>query len=116
LNDLPDGAIRKGEPPIVSQDGAIRKGEPRIVPQSDHAVNSLPNYWLLFLGPVFGGILGLLAGYFVYGALRGGGGYYGEIRIFFEYLLIGTFAGFLVGLVVGGWLGLRVCRRTSRPT
>ena len=99
MNELPDGAIRKGVPPIV--------------PQSDDAANSLPNYWLLLLGPVFGATLGLLAGYFVYGSLRGGGGYFGEIRIYFEYLLIGTIAGFLVGLLVGCWLGLRVCRRIT---
>jgi membrane associated rhomboid family serine protease len=102
LNDLPEGAIREGEPPIV--------------PKRDHAAASLPNYWLLVLGPVVGAMLGLVAGYLVYGALRGGGGYYGEIRVYFEYHLVGTLVGFLFGLAVGFWLGLRVCRRTTRCT
>jgi ABC-type antimicrobial peptide transport system permease subunit len=97
-------------------DGAIREGEPPILQRSDHAVGSLPNYWLVFLGPVVGAMSGLLIGYFVYGAMRGGGGYYGEITVFFEYLLIGLLTGLLIGLAVGFWLGLKVCRRTKRRT
>jgi hypothetical protein len=108
-------SIREGEPPMVPP-SPIREGQPPILPPSPHGFESLHNYWLLFFGPAFGAVAGLFVGYLTYGAFRGGGGggYYGEIRVFFvEYLFTGLLTGFLLGLIAGFWLGFKVFRRTK---
>ena len=63
----------------------------------------------LIFGPVVGGVLGLFGGYFLYCFLRGGGssGYYGEIAVSFEYLVVGTSTGFILGLALASWYVVR---------
>jgi hypothetical protein len=71
--------------------------------------------WFLVLGPILGAVVGLFGGGILYSALRGGGvgGYYGEIGVLFEYLVIGTGTGCILGVAFASWYLVRASRRSE---